>query len=90
VTVIFYGYIQRLTGVKELEYKGSAKNINELIEELSVMYGKEFRNYVFDSSGIKKGLIILVNGKNIYHLNGTETPIVSRDQVQILPVAVGG
>lgn len=34
--------------------------------------------------------MVLVNGKNIFHLKGEETPLNDGDRVQILAMLVGG
>ena len=43
-----------------------------------------------DGTDVGEETIILVNGRNISHLNGVATPLADSDTVSIFPVVAGG
>ena len=43
-----------------------------------------------DGTELGKEIIILVNGKNVEHLNGINTKLLSTDVISIFPVVAGG
>ncbi|ASJ00189.1 MoaD/ThiS family protein [Thermococcus gorgonarius] len=80
--VKLFATLIEFTGKRKLEINGP-KTVGELLEELDRMF-----------PGFKKeleqGYIILVNGKNIEHLQGLDTPLSDEDTVSIFPPAGGG
>jgi molybdopterin synthase sulfur carrier subunit len=82
VEVRFFATLIDFVGKRKL-YVEKAGNVRELLEFLESQY-----------SGFKKqleaGYIILVNGLNIEHLKGFETPLNDGDIVSIFPPAGGG
>ncbi|AEX85552.1 hypothetical protein XO10_05715 [Marinitoga sp. 1135] len=64
--------------------------VNELIDILVKHFNDEkVREYLIDENGIRKGTMILINGKNILHLNGLDTKI-EEGVISIFPPAGGG
>ncbi|MBM7559411.1 MoaD family protein [Marinitoga litoralis] len=64
--------------------------VDELIDILVDKFNdKKIREYLVDGKKIKVGTIILINGKNIIHLNGLDTKI-EEGVISIFPPAGGG
>lgn len=64
--------------------------VDELIDILVDKFNdKKIREYLVDGKNIKVGTIILINGKNIIHLNGLDTKI-EEGVISIFPPAGGG
>jgi molybdopterin synthase sulfur carrier subunit len=63
-----------------------------LLSLLGERYGAPMREklYTPDGSGIGQDAIILVNGQNVAHLGGKETPLAETDVVCIFPMVAGG
>ena len=80
--VKLFATLIEFTGKRKLEISGP-KTVGGLLNELDRMF-----------PGFKKeleqGYIILVNGKNIEHLKGLDTPLSDGDTVSIFPPAGGG
>ncbi|MDV0443738.1 MoaD family protein [Methanorbis rubei] len=67
------------------------EDILSLLHEVSRIY-PGLRNKILNSEGTDIGLeaIILVNGRNIVHLNGVDTKITDDDTVALFPLVAGG
>ncbi|KAF2956467.1 MoaD family protein [Marinitoga sp. 38H-ov] len=64
--------------------------VDELIDILVDKFkDKKIREYLVEGKKIKVGTIILINGKNIIHLNGLNTKI-EEGIISIFPPAGGG
>jgi len=83
VRVKFFATLRSIAGRREVEIKG-IKTVGELLEKLYAEFGEEFKNE------IEERRMILVNGKNIDHLNGLNTELSEGDVVNIFPPAGGG
>ncbi|WP_048150362.1 ubiquitin-like small modifier protein 1 [Palaeococcus ferrophilus] len=81
-TVKLFATLIELTGRRRLEVEG-IETVGELLDELERMFPGFKRE-------LEKGFMILVNGKNIEHLNGLDTPLKEDDTVSIFPPAGGG
>ncbi len=82
VKVKVFATLIDIVGKRMLELSGP-KTVKELLNELD----NRFPGF---KKELEKGFIILVNGKNIEHLQGLETPINEDDTVSIFPPAGGG
>ncbi|RCW60267.1 MULTISPECIES: MoaD family protein [Halanaerobium] len=74
------------------EYKLNSKiTIAELIKKLDQDYDNYFTQKLLEEDrSISPGAIILVNGKNIIHLDKLETEITNKDTVTLFPPSAGG
>jgi len=63
-----------------------------LLLSLGETYGASFKAKLFTPDGEEIGeeTIILVNGRNICHMSGKDTPLSEADTVSIFPVVAGG
>ncbi|NLN47765.1 MAG: MoaD/ThiS family protein [Clostridiales bacterium] len=87
--VLFFAYIRDYTGTKEV-YVEYHKNLRSLLLKLCEMYGPKFRNKVFAGDDLSDEIIILVNGRNIVHLQGLDSLLSPEDEISIFPVVAGG
>ena len=68
------------------------RDVWALLTLLGERYGAPIRAMLFtpDGTGIGENAIILVNGRNIRHLNGKDTPLYETDVVCVFPMVAGG
>ncbi len=93
VRVLFHSVLSELTGARTLEHNiGESGTVQDLLETFSERYGEEFKDRVFDpkTGGLRRFIIVTVNGRDIRHLNRLETGLRNGDEVAILPVVAGG
>lgn len=87
--VKYFAYIRDYTGSKEIEIN-HCKTLRELLLKLCGKYGKKFENKIFKGESLSNEVIILVNGRNIVHLQGLDTLLSPEDEISIFPVVAGG
>jgi len=90
VKVVFPSVLGAVTnGEKTAEVE--AANLSEVLHKLTERYGEKFAKRIFESPGkVRHFLNFYVNGKNIRHLDGVDTPLSDGDEVSILPAVSGG
>ncbi len=74
----------------DIELTGEQATVSELLALLSERLGEIFYERLFQDEKTRRGVIILVNGQNIYHLEGLETKIGNEDVISIFPPGAGG
>jgi molybdopterin synthase sulfur carrier subunit len=88
--VKFFATYRELTGCKETNLVAPT-DVLALLDELALRYGTAMRKKLFTESGeISYDAILLVNGRNISHLSGAETPLSDKDEVSLFPMVAGG
>jgi len=67
-------------------------DIWSLLQSLGERYGADLRAKLLTPDGKEIGeeTIILVNGRNVVHLDGKDTALSETDVVSIFPVVAGG
>ncbi|EHR79493.1 molybdopterin converting factor [Thermococcus litoralis DSM 5473] len=81
VKVRVFATLRGIVGKSELEVQ--AETVGELLEKLYNEYSKMKKE-------LEKGAVILVNGKNIEHLEKLNTKLKDEDVVSIFPPVGGG
>jgi molybdopterin synthase sulfur carrier subunit len=92
VRVKFFGTLRMLLKLKEtsVEIENNI-TIRDLLEKLQSKIDGKFIDKLIDQRGnIIPGTIILVNKKNIFHLNLLDTIVNDNDEVVIFPPGAGG
>ncbi|NJE25385.1 MoaD/ThiS family protein [Thermococcus sp. MV5] len=82
VKVKLFATLIRFTGKRTIEIN-EVRTVKELLDKMDELF-PGFKKE------IEKGFMILVNGRNIEHLQGPETPLKEDDTVSVFPPAGGG
>lgn len=94
VSVRFFTVLREITGKREenLQFAAEEKvTVSLVLRKLAQMYGKDFADYVFATSGEVRGFLqFLVNGKSVAALEGLETRLADGDVLAIVPPVGGG
>jgi sulfur-carrier protein len=88
--VRYFADIRELTGENERRWSGSTDNLAQLLRDLGGCYGSRFHSRILTDSGLSETIIVLVNGRDIRHLKGLDTPLEPEDTVSIFPMVAGG
>lgn len=66
-------------------------NVEDLISELTYMYGDKLKNKLLDDIGeVRPGIAMFLNGRNIFALKGFKTKLNVEDEFLIFPPVGGG
>lgn len=87
--VKYFAYIRDYTGTKEIQIE-HYNTLKALLIKLCEKHGKKFGNKIFKDDSLSDEIIILVNGRNIVHLQGLDTLLSPEDEISIFPVVAGG
>ena len=92
VTVKFFTLLRLLVKKPSLEVQWEkGDTIGSLLAKTREKAGIDFLHKLVDDTGeLKTGTMILLNGKNIFHLNKMNTPIEDGDTVDLFPPGGGG
>ncbi len=91
ITVKFFTTLRILLRRAELEFDISSTTVRDLLHLCEQRIPQPFLHKLIDpQKEIITGTIILVNGHNILHLEGLDTPINSGDQIALFPPGGGG
>ncbi len=91
IKVEFFATLRLVLGVAGLEIEaGGPVSVRQLIDMVSRKLGTDISVKLLDGDRVKRGTMILVNGKNIHHLNGLDTTVNPGDRVAVFPPAGGG
>ncbi|MGD8292700.1 MAG: MoaD family protein [Desulfobacterales bacterium] len=75
------------------DYEGDSLTVDDLLRELSIRYGEDFRKMIFDheTHTLSRHIRILINGRHFSHLPGKlNTQLHEGDVVSLFPPIAGG
>lgn len=93
VKVIFktFGHIASSIGTTEANIETNGKTVQDFLSALTEKYGDRISKIIYPKgSQISDLIYILVNGRNIRHINGLQTEIKDGDVISVFPVTAGG
>ena len=83
----FFSLVEDITNVKNkgIILQKNDPNVMDLFDILFNEFGSKFERAFFDrsSSNLKPGILVAVNGKNAYLLQGMETSLKEGDKIVI-------
>jgi molybdopterin synthase sulfur carrier subunit len=87
----FFATYRDLTGLRETDIPAPA-TVWDLVVGLAEVYGEPVAERMLNAArdDLGRDLILLVNGVNIVHKQGKETPLSESDLVVIFPMVAGG
>ena len=90
VIVRLYASFRQLAGVRDMEVavptEGTVRDVlRQLVELRPALAGR-----VLDNGKVPKFVLVFVNGRDIRHLEGLDTPVGADDEVTIFPPLAGG
>ena len=75
----------------EVDYQLSgSKSVKEIIKLLDQEFDNYFSRKLLENGELKSGTIVLLNGRNIRHLQGLDTLVENKDEITIFPPSGGG
>ena len=65
-------------------------DLRSLLKGIAAQYGDAFEKRLFEGDRISNTIIVFINGRDIVHLNGLDSPLKADDVVAVFPVVAGG
>ncbi|MCK5826317.1 MAG: MoaD/ThiS family protein [Desulfuromusa sp.] len=92
IKVQFYSLIRLLLKQEKFELPASDKeNVGQFLQRLQQQISTPFLHKLLDRKGeLILGTIIMINRRNIHHLDKLETPVVCGDVIALFPPGAGG
>ncbi len=86
----YFADIRELMGRKEETWTKAVPDMRSLLEGLAAENGSAFGKRVFDGDQLNSTIILFINGRDVVHLKGLDSPLKSDDVVAIFPMVAGG
>ncbi|MCK5052005.1 MAG: MoaD family protein [Candidatus Cloacimonetes bacterium] len=90
IRIKFYSLLRMFLKQSEIEIDADKISVFALLQKVSEKTKKDIISEVIDAEQLIQGTIILVNGRNIYHLEKMNTIVRNGDKLDIFPPGGGG
>jgi molybdopterin converting factor small subunit len=92
VTAIYITNVKQATGKSEERVSFEGETLGHLLEQLSAVYGPEFRATVLTDSGddISDQVALFINGQSYHTLGGLQAKLKDKDTVLMGMTMAGG
>ncbi len=82
--------LRQVTGKSQEQWDKPAATLGELMRDLSAKYGSGIGKWLMVDGKMSEIAIIMVNGQDVRHLQGLDTPLKPSDAIAIFPPVAGG
>jgi len=86
----YFADIRLLAKCGEQQLTTQPATLRALLTELAAQHGASFQKRIFDNGKLSSAVAVMVNGQNVRHLAGLETPLSPDDAISIFPMIAGG
>jgi sulfur-carrier protein len=87
----YFAMLRTITGVNEERWEVPTPTLGDLLDQLCIKYGAEFRNWVHPEAGGHGILsIILINGVDYRSRQGLQSELQPDDTIFVFPPVAGG
>lgn len=91
IRVRFFTILRLLVKREDIFLDRKNIRVRDLLDDVQHEIPVRFLHKVLDESGgMKRGTLVLVNGKHIHHLDGLDTIVAEGDEVSLFPPGGGG
>jgi sulfur-carrier protein len=90
VTIRYFADVRQLAGCSEEQWTNAAPVLRDLLTGLVALHGAAFAQRMFHGQQLNPEISFFVNGRDVVHLKGIDTPLHSDDVIAIFPPVAGG
>ena len=90
VKIRFSSALSNVTHARETTLELGDTTVKTVLEKLVQQFGPDFEKRILDKGEVRRFVNLYVNGEDIRHLSGLDSPIEDADEISILPAVSGG
>ncbi len=90
VKIRFSSALSNVTHARETVIEVGNTTVKTVIEKLVQQFGPDFEKRILDKGEVRRFVNLYVNGEDIRHLGGLNSPVKDADEISILPAVSGG
>ncbi len=90
VKIRFSSALSNVTHTRETVLELGDTTVKVVLDKLVEQYGADFERRILDKGEIRRFVNLYVNGEDIRHLSGLDSPVKGTDEISILPAVSGG
>ncbi len=90
VKIRFSSALSNVTHARETTLELGDTTVKAVLEKLVQQFGPDFEKRILEKGEIRRFVNLYVNGEDIRHLSGLESPVKDADEISILPAVSGG
>jgi molybdopterin synthase sulfur carrier subunit len=90
VKVRFSSALSNVTHSRETILEVGNTTVKTVLDKLVQQFGPDFEKRILDKGEVRRFVNLYVNGEDIRHLAGLDSPVKDSDEISILPAVSGG
>jgi molybdopterin synthase sulfur carrier subunit len=90
VKVRFSSALSNVTHSRETIIEVGNTTVKTVLDKLVQQFGPDFEKRILDKGEVRRFVNLYVNGEDIRHLSGLDSPVKDTDEISILPAVSGG
>ncbi|MCF7912193.1 MAG: MoaD family protein [Candidatus Cloacimonetes bacterium] len=90
ITIKFYSLLRLLVKIEQVELELADVPISTVLEEAAKKVKTPFLHKLVQDGKLITGTIILINGRNIHHLDKLNSRVQDGDEIALFPPGGGG
>ena len=85
-----YATLRQIVGVRRVEFDCPGPTVQQAIEELITRYPALSDRLLNEAGEVRPFVAVMLDGRDIRHLEGLQTPVSCRSALDIFPPIAGG
>jgi molybdopterin synthase sulfur carrier subunit len=90
VKIRFSSALSNVTKARETTLELGDTTVKAVLDKLVEDLGHDFERRILDKGEVRRFVNLYVNGEDIRHLSGLDSPVKDADEISILPAVSGG
>jgi len=90
VKVRFSSALSNVTHSRETIFEVGNTTVKTVLDKLVQQFGPDFEKRILEKGEVRRFVNLYVNGEDIRHLSGLDSPVKDSDEISILPAVSGG
>ena len=84
-----YATLRPIVGGRSIDVDAGCSTVREVIDHLIAQY-PDLHGRLLDEDGVRQYVAVMVDGRDIRHLDGLDTAVVAGSELDIFPPVAGG